>query len=92
MAEELGCKWLLTSLLTSIHPITSCLCRGYKKIKEIVIVQLIFMALPVPEPSAHLGPGHAPATTQPAMGNDHIQCSATHRDQELDMHPLCTLV
>lgn len=90
MAEELGCKWLLTSLLTSIHPIMSCLCRDYKKIKEIVIV--IFMALPVPDPSAHPGTGQAPATTQPAMGNNHIQCSATHCDQELDMHPLCALV
>lgn len=74
--EELGSKWPLTSLLTSLHSLTSCLCRAYKIIKEVVIVQLIFMALPVPEPPAHPSTGQAPATAQPATGKDDIQRSA----------------
>lgn len=63
-----GYKWLLTSLLTSIYPTKSCLCRGYGKIKGAVIVQLILMALPVPEPPARPGTGQGPALPQPPWG------------------------
>lgn len=39
--------------------------------------------------SCQAGTGQAPMTTHSAVGKDHIQGSAPHRDQEQDMHPLC---
>lgn len=77
-----GYKWLLTSLLTSIHPSKSCLCRGYGKIKGAVIVQMILMALPVPEPPTCPGTGQGPASPNRSGEGPHpalcsLLCSGT---------------
>lgn len=57
-------------------------------IKEIVIVQQIFMALPVPEPPAHPSTGQTPATARPATGKDAVQRSAAQHGQDLDQRQL----
>lgn len=77
-----GYKWLLTSPLTSIHPSKSCLCRGYGKIKGAVIVQMILMALPVPEPPTCPGTGQGPASPNRSGEGPHpalcsLLCSGT---------------